>query len=66
MYTHNILCFNNFFRILEHYNNAKNESDHVFLRVDHNRDGLVSWLEYKAQLFGIDPSSIKNDNGTSM
>lgn len=51
-------------RIMEHYNNAKNESDHVFVRVDHNHDGKVSWPEYKAQLFGIDPNSVGDDNKT--
>lgn len=51
-------------RILEHYNSAKEESDGVFLKVDHDKDGKVSWAEYKAQLFGLDPKSYEKDNET--
>jgi len=38
----------------------------VFWKVDHNKDGKVSWPEYKAQLFELDPSQYENDNITGM
>lgn len=51
-------------RILEHYKNSHDESDAVFLKVDHDKDGKVSWPEYKAQLLGLDPKDYVNDNYT--
>jgi len=51
-------------RIQEHYNNAENESNHVFLKVYHEKDNLVSWPEYKAQLFELDPTKYEYDNTT--
>lgn len=51
-------------RILEHYNNAKENSSQTFIKVDHNSDGFVTWPEYKAQLLGHDPAKTVNDNTT--
>ena len=52
-------------RILDHYNNAENESNHVFQIVDHDGDDLVSWPVYKAQLLGLDPGKYEHENSTS-
>lgn len=59
------ICLLLYCRILEHYNNAENESNHVFQIVDHDRDDLVSWPVYKAQLLGLDPGKYERENSTS-
>ncbi len=46
-------------RILEHYNQAKADSDEVFKKVDLDKDDIIKWYEYKATLVGMDPLKLK-------
>ena len=49
-------------RIIEHYNQAKADSDSVFKKVDLDKDDLIRWYEYKATLVDIDPKKMKEAN----
>jgi len=51
-------------RILEHFEASKNNSLNIFIKMDHDKDGGMTWPEYKAQLLGLDPAKVENDNKT--